>query len=43
MIKAILIILLCVCLHGASWMIAIGISIFNTYLEDKVKGRQKKK
>ena len=42
MIKAILIVLLCACLIGASWNIAIGISILNTYLEDLVKERRKK-
>ena len=40
--KIILIIILCFCLTGASWMIAIGISIFITYLEDIVKERKKK-
>ena len=43
MIKAILIILLCICLYGASGMIAFWLAVLNTYLEDKVKGRQKKK
>lgn len=29
------------CLNGASWLIALGIAILNTYLEDKVKERRK--
>ena len=41
MIKAILIILLCVCLYGASGMIAFWIAVLNTYLEDLVKERRK--
>ena len=41
MFKMILYVGLCVCLIGASWNIAIGISVLNTYLEDKVKERRK--
>ena len=41
MLKIILIVGLFVCLIGASWNIAIGISVLNTYLEDKVKERRK--
>lgn len=41
MLKIILFVGLFVCLNGASWMIAVGISILNTYLEDVVKERRK--
>ncbi len=40
--KLVLIVFLLICLHGASWMIALGVAVFNTYLEDKVKERRKK-
>ena len=40
--KIIFIIGLCFCLTGASWLIALGIAILNTYLEDIVKERKKK-
>ena len=31
------IIALCLCLSGASWMIAFGLGILITYVEDKIK------
>lgn len=43
MVKIILFVGLFFCLNGASWMIAVGISILNTYLEDVVKERHKRK
>ena len=41
MVKIILFVGLFVCLNGASWMIAVGISILNTHLEDVIKEKRK--
>ena len=35
------IIALCLCLSGASWMLALGLGILITYIEDRMKERRK--
>ena len=39
--SAIIIVIGCMCLIGASWMLAFGLGILITYVEDKIKeGKQ---
>lgn len=37
----IIIVSVCMCLIGASWMLALGLGILITYIEDRMKERRK--